>query len=89
MLSGQTGTLDVTELTPAADIYSLAKSAYVLITCESPRFFTNQPITELPFANAAKILGERVGRSFEKSHAERYRQTDIKTSMNSGRICPD
>ncbi|MGI8639607.1 MAG: protein kinase domain-containing protein [Pyrinomonadaceae bacterium] len=44
-----TTTLTVTELTPAADIYSLAKSAYVLITCESPRFFTNQPITELPF----------------------------------------
>ena len=48
-LNGGAGTLTVTELTPAADIYSLAKSAYVLITCESPRFFTNQPITELPF----------------------------------------
>ena len=50
MLSNDTGTLTFTELTPAADIYSLAKSAYVLITCESPRFFANQPITELPFA---------------------------------------
>jgi serine/threonine protein kinase len=50
MLSGDTGTLTFKELTPAADIYSLAKSAYVLITCESPRFFANQPITELPFA---------------------------------------
>ncbi len=49
MFSGNTGTLTVSELTPAADIYSLAKSAYVLITCESPRFFTNNPITELPF----------------------------------------
>ncbi|CAN5187312.1 hypothetical protein BH20ACI1_BH20ACI1_17340 [soil metagenome] len=49
MFSGNTGTLTVAELTPAADIYSLAKSAYVLITCESPRFFTNNPITELPF----------------------------------------
>lgn len=39
----------VTELTPAADVYSLAKSTYVLITCESPRFFANQPVTELPF----------------------------------------
>jgi serine/threonine protein kinase len=38
----------VAELTPAADVYSLAKSVYVLITCESPRFFANQPITELP-----------------------------------------
>ncbi len=49
MFAGNTGTLTVAELTPAADIYSLAKSAYVLITCESPRFFTNNPITELPF----------------------------------------
>jgi len=50
MLSGNTGTLTFAGLTPAADIYSLAKSAYVLITGESPRFFANQPITELPFA---------------------------------------
>jgi serine/threonine protein kinase len=48
MLAGTTGTLTFSELTPAADIYSLAKSAYVLITCESPRVFSNQPITELP-----------------------------------------
>lgn len=48
MMSGNTGTLTFTELTPAADIYSLAKSAYVLITCESPRPFSNQPINELP-----------------------------------------
>ncbi len=48
MLSGQTGTLTFTELTPAADIYSLAKSAYVLVTGESPRFFANQTIRELP-----------------------------------------
>jgi len=41
---------EVAELTPAADIYSLAKTAYVLFTCESPRFFANQPIKELPFA---------------------------------------
>ena len=54
LFSGQTGTLVYTKLTPAADIYSLAKSAYVLITCESPRFFTNQPITELPFAMRQK-----------------------------------
>ena len=33
--------MTVTEITPAADIYSLAKSAYVLITGESPRKFTN------------------------------------------------
>ena len=42
---------EVAELTPAADIYSLAKTAYVLFTGESPRFFANQPIKELPFAS--------------------------------------
>ncbi len=50
MLSGNADTLTYTELTPAADIYSLAKSAYVLVTCESPRAYANQPITELPYA---------------------------------------
>lgn len=49
MLSGQTGLLVSPKLTNAADIYSLAKTVYVLITCESPRFFANQPIAELPF----------------------------------------
>ncbi len=48
MMAANLDTLIYTELTPAADIYSLAKSAYVLVTCESPRFFANQPITELP-----------------------------------------
>ncbi|MGH9819610.1 MAG: serine/threonine-protein kinase, partial [Pyrinomonadaceae bacterium] len=42
------GVMTVARLTPAADIYSLAKSAYMLVTAESPRFFINQPITELP-----------------------------------------
>lgn len=50
LLTADTQTLVFSELTPAADIYSLAKTAYVLITGESPRFFTNQPISELPFA---------------------------------------
>ncbi|HEY0658753.1 MAG TPA: serine/threonine protein kinase [Pyrinomonadaceae bacterium] len=48
MMAANFDTVTYTELTPAADIYSLAKSAYVLMTCESPRFFANKPITELP-----------------------------------------
>ncbi|HEV7646507.1 MAG TPA: serine/threonine-protein kinase [Pyrinomonadaceae bacterium] len=35
-------------LTPAADIYSLAKTTYVLITGESPRRFVGSAITDLP-----------------------------------------
>lgn len=36
------------ELTPAADIYSLAKTAYTLATRESPRSFAGKPIVMLP-----------------------------------------
>ncbi len=75
MLSGDTGTLTFTELTPAADIYSLAKTAYVLITCESPRFFANQPITELPFAlrqeSWAKDLVEVLNRATQNDSRKR------------------
>jgi serine/threonine protein kinase len=42
------GGLNISELTPASDIYSLAKTAYVLLTGESPRKFSNQAITDLP-----------------------------------------
>jgi serine/threonine protein kinase len=35
-------------LTPAADIYSLAKTTYVMITGESPRRFVGSAITDLP-----------------------------------------
>ena len=48
MMAANLDTLIYTKLTPAADIYSLAKTAYVLVTCESPRFFANQPINALP-----------------------------------------
>lgn len=50
MSAGQTGTLDFAQLTPAADIYSLAKSVYTLLTGESPRAFANEAITSLPEA---------------------------------------
>jgi serine/threonine protein kinase len=48
MLSEDGKHYEVAELSPAADIYSLAKTAYVLFTSESPRFFSNQQIKELP-----------------------------------------
>ena len=37
-------------LTLAADVYSLAKSAYTLITGEAPRAFANSRITALPLS---------------------------------------
>lgn len=42
------GHMTVAALTAAADIYSLAKSVYTLITGEAPRAFANQQITDLP-----------------------------------------
>lgn len=48
MSAGQTSTLTFPQLTPAADIYSLAKSLYTLVSGESPRTFANEPITALP-----------------------------------------
>ncbi|MDT5159637.1 MAG: eukaryotic-like serine/threonine-protein kinase [Acidobacteriota bacterium] len=38
----------VIQLTPAADIYSLAKTTYMLLTGEAPRRFSQKPITQLP-----------------------------------------
>jgi serine/threonine protein kinase len=38
----------VKRLTPAADVYSLAKTVYMLLTGEAPRRFSHNPITDLP-----------------------------------------
>ena len=68
-----TGQLDTTglrlpqdHLTPAADIYSLAKTTYTLLAGESPRRFAQHAITELPeqvkrepWANAVLRVLER------------------------------
>ncbi len=43
-----TGSLSSQHLTPAADIYSLAKTAYTMICGASPRRFAHEPITEMP-----------------------------------------
>ncbi|HVG30291.1 MAG TPA: protein kinase [Pyrinomonadaceae bacterium] len=51
----QTGPLDpgvgdssARVLTPAADVYSLAKTAYTMLTGEAPRRFSQKPIGDLP-----------------------------------------
>ncbi|HWS88429.1 MAG TPA: serine/threonine protein kinase [Pyrinomonadaceae bacterium] len=36
------------QLTPAADVYSLAKTTYMVLTGEAPRRFSQKPITSLP-----------------------------------------
>ena len=44
----ENGHMTVGALTSAADIYSLAKSVYTLITGEAPRMFANQQVSDLP-----------------------------------------
>jgi serine/threonine protein kinase len=57
----ETGPLDpntlekhLNQLTPAADVYSLAKTTYSILAGEPPRKFAQQPVTSFP----ARISGE-------------------------------
>jgi serine/threonine-protein kinase len=65
-----------TKLTAAADIYSLAKTAYVMFTGESPRRFSGQQINELPVSVKHEIWSNDVLRVLQKATktnpAERY-----------------
>ncbi len=67
-------------LTPAADIYSLAKSVYTLLTREAPRFYANQPITDLPISTRDKDWAEEVKRvllrATSRDPAERHQSVD-------------
>ncbi|MEN3334980.1 MAG: eukaryotic-like serine/threonine-protein kinase [Blastocatellia bacterium] len=64
-------------LTPSADIYSLAKTVYTVLTGRAPRRFSRQPISELP----ANLMAEDWGasllallkRATQDRAAERYR----------------
>src|SRR5687768_5233510 len=81
----QTGQLDTTalrrghaQLTPAADIYSLAKTTYTLLAGESPRSFAQHAITDLPLHMRETGWGRAVLRVLEKAtqtYPERRYQT--------------
>ena len=75
MQTGQLDTASLTRtglhLTPAADIYSLAKTAYSLLTGEPPRRFTQRPITELPAQFMAEPWGWEVARVLERATQSR------------------
>ena len=65
-------------LTPAADIYSLAKTAYTLLAGESPRRFAQHSITDLPLHVRETQWANSVLRVLEKatqSRAEERYQT--------------
>jgi len=64
------------QLTPAADIYSLAKTAYTLICGASPRLFAHEAITELPSPIASQPWGRSLLHVLERATqtraADRY-----------------
>jgi serine/threonine protein kinase len=70
----QTGALDLgaiaeghDHLTPAADIYSLAKTTYALLAGESPRRFAHHSIKDLPEVTADKPWSAAVLRVLQKA----------------------
>lgn len=70
----QTGSLDLgaiagshEHLTPAADIYSLAKTTYTLLAGEAPRKFAQHAIQELPTAISGEYWSASVLRVLEKA----------------------
>ena len=74
----QTGQLDTTglklphdHLTPAADIYSLAKTTYALIAGESPRRFAQHAVSDLPELARDTFWGHAVLRVLEKATQNR------------------
>jgi serine/threonine protein kinase len=81
----QTGQLDTgglrvphVNLTPAADIYSLAKTMYTLLAGESPRRFAQHALTELPHQVSQTPWARSVLRVLEKAtqnHPEARYQT--------------
>src|SRR6476620_6555115 len=77
----QTGQLDTgallinkEHLTPAADIYSLAKTTYTLLAGESPRRFAQHAIRELPASISNHFWSTSVLRVLEKATQTRPRE---------------
>ena len=64
------------QLTPAADIYSLAKTAYTMICGVPPRMFAHHAITELPAPMSGEAWASSLLRVFERATqtraSERY-----------------
>ena len=56
-----------TQLTPAADIYSLAKTAYAMICGVPPRVFAHHPITELPAPMSGELWARSLVRVLERA----------------------
>ncbi|MGH9949540.1 MAG: serine/threonine protein kinase, partial [Pyrinomonadaceae bacterium] len=61
------GVMTVATLTPAADIYSLAKTIYTLLTCEAPRHFANHPIDDLPITSQDEEWADELKRVLRRA----------------------
>jgi serine/threonine protein kinase len=80
----QTGALDTAlnsphdQLSPAADIYSLAKTAYTMICGTPPRAFAHHPISSLPAPMSAESWAPSLLRVLERATqtrpADRYQK---------------
>ena len=88
----QTGQLDTgglrlpqDQLSPAADIYSLAKTTYTLLAGESPRRFAQHALTELPVHLRDTVWANSVLRVLEKATQSRP-EAVTKQSKSSGTI---
>ena len=74
------GRLGAERLTPAADIYSLAKTAYTLLTGETPRAFANEVIDAMPESirdeEWASELTRVIARATSDSPGERHQSVE-------------
>jgi serine/threonine protein kinase len=59
------------QLTPSADIYSLAKTVYTLLAGEAPRRFAQHPITDLPPLLQGKYWSKRLLHVMEQATQDR------------------
>lgn len=67
MSVGQTDELAFAPLTPAADIYSLAKTIYTLLAGEAPRAYANETITDIPESIKGEEWGEDLIRVLKRA----------------------
>jgi serine/threonine protein kinase len=81
------------QLTPAADIYSLAKTAYALICGSPPRRFAHHPITELPAPMSGEVWASSLVRVLERATqsrpSDRYQRVrDFWDELNDAALPP-
>lgn len=67
MSVGQTDDLAFAKLTPSADIYSLAKTIYTLLSGEAPRAFANETITDIPDSIKSEEWGKELIRVLKRA----------------------